>query len=93
MANTLQLNNFRFSIYIDADGTITLTDLPPELRDVAQALDPSLEWGLMCAAAPSPEAGLAPGLLSHPEQPSAAAAIDQPRHEEPCGSRDKRPRS
>jgi hypothetical protein len=42
MANTLHLNNFRFSIYIDADGTVTLTDLPLELRDVAQALDPSL---------------------------------------------------
>jgi phosphatidate phosphatase APP1 len=41
MAAKLQLNNFRISIYIDADGTVTLTDLPPELRDVAEALDPA----------------------------------------------------
>jgi hypothetical protein len=41
MAAKLQLNNFRFSIYIDADGTVTLTDLPPELREVAEALDPA----------------------------------------------------
>ncbi|HSF31392.1 MAG TPA: hypothetical protein VLK82_13095 [Candidatus Tectomicrobia bacterium] len=41
MSAKLQLNNFRFSIYIDADGTVTLTDLPPELREVAEALDPA----------------------------------------------------
>jgi hypothetical protein len=45
MAAKVQLNNFRFSIYIDADGTVTLTDLPPELREVAQALDPTPKWG------------------------------------------------
>jgi hypothetical protein len=61
MATKLQLNNFRFSIYIDADGTVTLTDLPPELRDVAQALDPSLNWSTMCPVAPPLEAGPAPG--------------------------------
>jgi len=48
MAARLGLNNFRFSIYIDADGTITLTDLPPELREVAEALDPSHQWGTAC---------------------------------------------
>jgi phosphatidate phosphatase APP1 len=41
MAAKVQLNNFRFSIYIDVDGTVTLTDLPPELREVAEALDPA----------------------------------------------------
>jgi hypothetical protein len=44
MAAKVQLNNFRFSIYIDADGTVTLTDLPPELREVAEALDPAHTW-------------------------------------------------
>jgi hypothetical protein len=29
MATRVQLNSFRFSIYIDADGTVTLTP-PPE---------------------------------------------------------------
>jgi hypothetical protein len=48
MAAKLQLNNFRFSIYIDADGTVTLTDLPLELREVAAALDPSQSQGTMC---------------------------------------------
>jgi hypothetical protein len=67
MATKLQLNNFRFSIYIDADGTVTLTDLPPELRDVAQALDPSLNWGAMCPVAPPPEAGPPPGTPSPAE--------------------------
>jgi hypothetical protein len=41
MAARVQLNNFRFSIYIDADGTVTLTDLPSELREVVEALDPA----------------------------------------------------
>jgi hypothetical protein len=41
MATKVRLNNFRFSIYIDVDGTVTLTDLPPELREVVQALDPT----------------------------------------------------
>lgn len=40
MAAKVQLNNFRFSIYIDPDGTVTLTDLPPELREVVDALNP-----------------------------------------------------
>jgi hypothetical protein len=48
VAAKIQLNNFRFSIYIDADGTVTLTDLPPELREVVEALDPSHTWGTMC---------------------------------------------
>ena len=46
MAARVQLNNFRFSIYIDADGTVTLTDLPPELREVVAALDPAHRGGL-----------------------------------------------
>ena len=45
MAARVQLHNFRFSIYIDADGTVTLTDLPPELRDVVAALDPYPSMG------------------------------------------------
>ena len=45
MAAKVQLNNFRFSIYIDVDGTVTLTDLPPELREVVQALDPAYGCG------------------------------------------------
>ena len=49
MAAKVQLNNFRFSIYIDADGTVTLTDLPPELREVVEALDPAHRWGTPCA--------------------------------------------
>ena len=55
MAVKVQLNNFRFSIYIDADGTVTLTDLPPELREVAEALDPAHRWGATCALSPSLE--------------------------------------
>jgi hypothetical protein len=56
MAAKVQLNNFRFSIYIDADGTVTLTDLPPELREVAEALDPSHRWVTVCHISPAPEA-------------------------------------
>jgi hypothetical protein len=52
MAAKVQLNNFRFSVYIDADGTVTLTDLPPELREVAQALDPGHIWGTTCSISP-----------------------------------------
>jgi hypothetical protein len=48
MTAKVQLNNFRFSIYIDADGTVTLTDLPPELREVAEALDPAHPCGTAC---------------------------------------------
>jgi hypothetical protein len=50
MAAKVRLNNFRFSIYIDADGTVTLTDLPPELREVAEALDPSYTRRAVCPA-------------------------------------------
>ena len=69
MAAKLGLNNFRFSIYIDPDGTITLTDLPPELREVAAALDPSQPWGTMCPLpppneAPSGDSSPAPQLLA-----------------------------
>jgi hypothetical protein len=52
MAAKVQLNNFRFSIYIDADGTVTLTDLPPELREVAEALDPAHAWAATCPLSP-----------------------------------------
>jgi hypothetical protein len=52
MAARVQLNNFRFSIYIDADGTVTFTDLPPELREVAATLDPAHEWGTTCDISP-----------------------------------------
>ena len=54
MAAGVQLNNFRFSIYIDADGTVTLTDLPPELHEVVAALDPAHQWGTTCAISPPP---------------------------------------
>ena len=54
MSAKVQLNNFRFSIYIDADGTVTLTDLPPELREVAEALDPLHRGGTMCPMPPPP---------------------------------------
>jgi hypothetical protein len=57
MASRVQLNNFRFSIYIDADGTVSLTDLPPELREVVEALDPAHPWGATCPISPAPEAG------------------------------------
>ena len=56
MAARVQLNHFRFSIYIDADGTVTLTDLPPELREVVEALDPAHQWVTTCALVPPPEA-------------------------------------
>ena len=52
MAARVQLNNFRFSIYIDADGTVTFTDLPPELHEVVAALDPAHRWGTTCAISP-----------------------------------------
>ena len=55
MAAKVQLNNFRFSIYIDADGTVTLTDLPSELREIVEALDPAHQWGTTCAISPPPE--------------------------------------
>ena len=61
MAAHIQLNNFRFSIYIDADGTVTLTDLPPELREVAEALDPSQEWGTSCPVPRTTDPPLPPG--------------------------------
>ena len=54
MSAKVQLNNFRFSIYIDADGTVTLTDLPPELREVAEALDPFAYMGDNVPHATSP---------------------------------------
>jgi hypothetical protein len=56
MATRAQLNSFRFSIYIDADGTVTLTDLPPELREVVEALNPAHRWGTTCAISSPPEA-------------------------------------
>jgi hypothetical protein len=52
MAVRVQLNNFRFSIYIDADGTVTFTDLPPELREVVATLDPAHVWGSTCVVSP-----------------------------------------
>jgi hypothetical protein len=56
MAAKVQLNNFRFSIYIDVDGTVTLTDLPPELREVVQALDPAYGCGNPAAVSAAQEA-------------------------------------
>jgi hypothetical protein len=52
MPTRVHLHNFRFSVYIDADGTVTLTDLPPELREVVVALDPTHQWDPSCAAPP-----------------------------------------
>jgi hypothetical protein len=51
MAAKVHLNNFRFSIYIDVDGTVTLTDLPAELRAVVEALDPTHTAGTPCPIA------------------------------------------
>jgi len=45
MTAKIQLNNFRFSIYIDAGGAVTFTDLPAQLREIAEALDPAHRWG------------------------------------------------
>ena len=59
----IRLNNFRFSIYIDTDGTVTLTDLPPELREVAEALDPSSPWSTLC---PLPGPGDGEPAIGHP---------------------------
>ena len=56
MAAKIGLQHFRFSIYIDADGTVTLTDLPPELREVVVALNPSYQWGKTCPVSPPIEA-------------------------------------
>jgi hypothetical protein len=56
MATIGQLNSFRFSIYIDVDGTVTLTDLPPELREVAQVLDPAHGWSTLSATSTVHEA-------------------------------------
>jgi hypothetical protein len=66
MASSVHLNNFRFSIYIDADGTVTLTDLPPELREVVEALDPAHQWGTACALSPAPQ--VRPALSADPGQ-------------------------
>jgi hypothetical protein len=54
MSASIRLNNFRFSIYIDADGTVTFTDLPPELHEVVAALDPSQPGGDTRTVAPRP---------------------------------------
>jgi len=29
-------------VFVDTDGTVTFSDLPPELEEVARLLDPSL---------------------------------------------------
>jgi hypothetical protein len=68
MAAKIHLNNFRFAIYIDTDGTVTLTDLPPELREVAAALDPSRQWAGTCPVLPPAETAPAHGAHSHPGQ-------------------------
>jgi hypothetical protein len=57
MAAKVRLNNFRFSIYIDPDGTVTLTDLPPELREVVDALNPSQAGGRPGSSPPSKATG------------------------------------
>ena len=45
MSTRVQLHNFRFSIYIDADGTVTLTDFPPESQTLWQPLIPPINGG------------------------------------------------
>jgi hypothetical protein len=87
MASMLRLNNFRFSIYIDADGTVTLTDLPPELRDVAQALDPSLNWGGMYPVVPTADA------VSQSEHASVAGESDEHHPSGLCSGNDGRTQS
>jgi hypothetical protein len=70
MAAKVQLNNFRFSIYIDADGMVTFTDLPSELREIAAALDPAHLWGTACPISP-PRQGVGSGEDSIPRQPTS----------------------
>jgi hypothetical protein len=72
MAARVQLRNFRFTIYIDADGTVTLTDLPPELREVAASLDPAYEWRPLCDISPP----------SVPDTPAEAPVVQPPTPEE-----------
>jgi hypothetical protein len=73
----IRLNNFRVSIYIDVDGTVTLTDLPPELREVAAALDPAHQWGAPCAVV-SPR-DTTPSWRATPR--SAASSADAEEHD------------
>ena len=76
MAATGGLNNFRFSIYIDPDGTVTLTDLPPELREVAEALDPSHVWGSTCQVPDPPGADASRDENPPPARSSADVDTD-----------------
>jgi hypothetical protein len=70
----IRLNNFRFSIYIDTDGTVTLTDLPPELREVAEALDPSSPWSTLCPLPGPGDRDPAIGHFPPSRRPSAGDA-------------------
>jgi hypothetical protein len=73
MPTNVRLNNFRFSIYIDEDGTVTLTDLPQELREVVAALDPSRTRGTTRPVPPTRETtGTTEGVLG----PEATARPD-----------------
>jgi hypothetical protein len=74
MAAKVQLNNFRFSIYIDADGTVTFTDLPSELREIAAVLDPAHRWRTACPIPPHPE-GVFSGEDSTPHQPTSEKLV------------------
>jgi hypothetical protein len=75
----VQLNNFRFSIYIDADGTVTLTDLPPELREVVEALDPGHTWDGRGRPLSSRRAVAAQGNVAMPHTISNNAVEDHGR--------------
>jgi hypothetical protein len=69
MAAKVQLNNFRFSIYIDAGGAVIFTDLPAELRDIAEALDPAHRWGPVYPISPHLE-GIVSAQDSTPHRPT-----------------------
>jgi hypothetical protein len=74
MAAKVQLNNFRFSIYIDADGMVTFTDLPSELREIAEALDPAHLGRTACPISP-PLEGVFSGEDSTPRQPTSETHV------------------
>jgi hypothetical protein len=79
MAARVQLNNFRFSIYIDAGGTVTFTDLPSELREIAEILGPAHLWGTTCPVSPHLE-GIVAAEDSTPRQTTSGDLVGEDGH-------------
>jgi hypothetical protein len=75
MAAKVQLNNFRFSIYIDAGGAVTFTDLPAELREIAETLDPAARWGTASPISPHLE-GIVSAQDSTPHRPPPGELVE-----------------